>query len=575
MDYQRIFILLGLAVTAYLLVLEWNKDYGQGAKVPVSQEIQSDASVSTGALDDLLPTAPTAAQPVPGDMVPGSSTTTPADIVPSIDPVPQAAESITPVDTNRYLVVSTDVLNVRIDKLGGDIVSVSLPAYPATLESPDVPFILVDPKNAYSAQSGLIGPNGTDTASGRPMFTARQSRYELGDSQSVSVELSLPDNGDGVTVTKTFTFSRSNYLIDITYAVSNNSSASWSAAVFAQIKRDGKDPINVDTNAMGMQPYIGGASRTPEASYQKLEFDDLEEETYQQKFTGGYMAMVQHYFISAFVPASDVEHNYQARKLPGQDIYLLGFTSPLWTVPAGAIASQSVKYYAGPKDQYALQDIAEGLDLTIDYGFLWWLAQPLFYLLTFIQTFVVNWGVAIMLLTLVVKMVLYPLSAASFRSNAKLRKLQPQLLRLKEQHGDDKQKFSQEMMNLYKKEGANPLGGCLPLLLQMPVFIALYWVLLESVEIRQAPFALWITDLSTKDPYFVLPILMGISMYFVTMMQPTPPDPMQAKIFKMMPIMFTFFFLWFPAGLVLYWLVNNVLSISQQWYVTRQLDKSD
>ena len=278
--------------------------------------------------------------------------------------------------------------------------------------------------------------------------------------------------------------------------------------------------------------------------------------------------------MSAWVPVGNGAFSYQARKLANQDTYLFGFTTPLMTVIPGGSGKIGAQYYAGPKDQYRLEEIAEGLDLTVDYGFLWWLAKPLFYLLTFIHGMVNNWGVAIILLTVIVKTLLFPLSAASFRSMAKMRKLQPEMARLKERHGEDKQKFSQAMMELYKKEGANPLGGCFPILLQMPVFLALYWTLMESVELRQAPFMLWINDLSVMDPYFVLPILMGGSMFLTQMMQPEPPDPVQAKVFKMMPIMFTFFFLWFPSGLVLYWLVNNLLSLSQQLYVTRQIEKA-
>jgi YidC/Oxa1 family membrane protein insertase len=285
------------------------------------------------------------------------------------------------------------------------------------------------------------------------------------------------------------------------------------------------------------------------------------------------MALVQHYFVSAWVPVGEGIFSYSARKLPNKDIYLFGFTTSLMTISPGQSREIGAQYYAGPKDQYRLEEIADGLDLTVDYGFLWWLAQPLFYLLTKIHGVVNNWGVAIILLTVIVKTLLFPLSATSFRSMAKMRKLQPEMARLKERFGDDKQQFSQAMMELYKKEGANPLGGCFPILLQMPVFLALYWTLMESVELRQAPFVLWIYDLSVMDPYFVLPILMGASMFLTQMMQPEPPDPTQAKVMKMMPIMFTFFFLWFPSGLVLYWLVNNILSVLQQWFVMRQVEK--
>ena len=278
--------------------------------------------------------------------------------------------------------------------------------------------------------------------------------------------------------------------------------------------------------------------------------------------------------MSAWVPAADETHTFTARKLSGSNIYLFGFTTPNWTVAPGSSYTEKASFYAGPKDQYKLREISPGLNLTVDYGFLWWLAEPLFALLTFIHGVVSNWGISIILLTMIVKALLYPLSATSLRSMAKMRRLQPEMARLKERYGDDRQQFSQAMMELYKKEGTNPLGGCLPMLLQMPVFLALYWTLMESVELRHSPFFLWIRDLSDMDPYFILPILMGGSMFLNQMMQPEPPDPVQAKVFKFMPIMFTFFFLWFPSGLVLYWLVNNLLSVLQQWYVTRQLEKS-
>jgi len=556
MDFQRIIILLGLAVTSYFLILAWNEDYGNGRK-------DVDAPVTLQSEEETV---------VPVDFLPLEENEADLDVIPKVD-VTEAIPSQTVGQIADVVVVTTDVLKVIIDKKGGDITSVSLVRFPTSMETQDEPFVLVDPRNSYSAQSGIIGPNGTDTTKGRPTFITAVNEYSLGDNSELTVSMSFIQE-DGVKIFKEFTFFPENYLIDINYRVGNPTSEPWQGAIFAQIKRNSEEPYDVDTNAMGMRPFIGGATWTEDAPYQKLEFEDIEEESYRAKNTGGYIAMVEHYFVSAFVPDKEKEHSYQARKLAGKDAYLFGFTSPLWTVAPGVNEEQQFQFYAGPKDQYRLREISEGLDLTIDYGFLWWMAQPLFFLLTTIQQYVVNWGIAIMLLTLVVKGLLYPLSAAGFRSNAKLRKLQPEMLRLREQYGDDKQKLSQGMMDLYKKEGTNPLSGCFPLLLQMPVFIALYWVLLESVELRQAPFMLWIKDLSVMDPYFVLPILMGISMYFVTLLQPEPPDPMQAKIFKMMPIMFTFFFLWFPAGLVLYWLVNNVLSILQQWYVTRQIEKS-
>lgn len=559
MDYQRIFILLGLAVTAYMLVLAWNEDYGQAASrvegTAVEQVLQSQSDATN---QISLPEA--AAEGESESLVPRLAEE-------------QQADPVEPVPGRQLIAVSTDVLEVLIDPLGGDIVRVALPRYPEALETPDIPYVLVDPRNAYVAQSGLIGPNGTDRQGRRPLFESTQTEWSLGTGNTLQVELTT-SQPDGAQITKTFVFRRGDYLIDVDYRISASESAAWRGGLFAQIKRDSQEPKTDTSNLMGLRPYVGGATRSDQELYDKLTFDDLEEESYKLSIEGGYMAMVQHYFVAAWVSSDDKKNTYQARKLKGQDIYLFGFTTPAVAIEPGSTEHLSASFYAGPKDQYRLAEIAEGLDLTVDYGFLWWLAQPLFHLLTAIHSLAGNWGIAIICLTIIVKTLLYPLSAASFRSMAKMRKLQPEMVRLKERYGDDRQQFSQAMMELYRKEGANPLGGCLPILLQMPVFLALYWTLMESVELRQAPFFFWIHDLSVMDPYFILPILMGISMYVTQMLQPEPPDPVQAKVFKMMPIMFTFFFLWFPSGLVLYWLVNNLLSILQQWYVTRQIEKA-
>jgi YidC/Oxa1 family membrane protein insertase len=558
MDYQRIFIILGLAVTAYLLILAWNEDYGQKA-----------SSVETYQNDTVSQSTPTT-NDLPG--VP-SIDEGGANIVPTVEnsDSPRALEKNGTTE-QRLIHIRTDVLDLQIDLQGGDVVRGALPKFPVTIDQPDVPFLLLDPLNSYSAQSGLIGRNGTDTASGRPIFQATASRFEMVSDETLIVDLFLPADG-GITITKRFTFNPGDYLVQVDYLVDNQSSGLWQAAMFAQLKRDGEDPVASETQGMGLQPYVGGATFSAEGPYTKLDFDDVEEDGYKAQIEGGYMALVQHYFVSAWVPNAEGTYAYQARKLKDRNIYLYGFTGPMRQIEAGSSGRLSAQLYMGPKDQYRLEEISAGLNLTVDYGFLWWLAQPLFYLLTFIHGIVGNWGLSIIVLTIIVKSLLYPLSAASFRSMAKMRKLQPEMARLKERYGDDKQQFSQSMMELYKKEGANPLGGCLPILLQMPVFLALYWTLMESVELRHAPFILWIDDLSAMDPYFVLPILMGISMFVTQMLQPEPPDPVQAKVFKFMPIMFTFFFLWFPSGLVLYWFINNLLSIMQQWYVTRQVEK--
>ena len=558
MDIQRVLIMLGLAVTSYMLILAWNEDYYQGSTQTTEESVVVNDAYGTG---DILPTMSD----------PTSMGFT--DIVPSLegDDVTQAVVSV-PVARN-LVTVTTDVLVVKIDTLGGDIVSVALPKFPEKLETPEIPFVLVDPKNSYVAQSGLIGPSGTDKKGTRPTFTADRMSFEMGSAPELTVTLSTVQL-DGTTILKNYHFTRGDYLVDVDYQITNLGESAWKGGLFAQIKRDGQSPVSSSENLMGMQPYVGGATRSDDEFYRKLEFDDLEEEPYKLTLDEGYIAMVQHYFVSAWVPRELSGNTYRGRKLKDQDIYIFGLTTAPVTIEPGDTGTIGASFYAGPKDQYRLEEIATGLELTVDYGFLWWLAQPLFFMLTAIHSFVGNWGLAIIGLTIIVKSCLYPLSAASFRSMAKMRKLQPEMVRLKERFGDDRQQFSQAMMELYKKEGANPLGGCLPILLQMPVFLALYWTLMESVELRQAPFFLWIHDLSAMDPYFILPILMGISMFLTQRMQPEPPDPVQAKVFKFMPIMFTFFFLWFPSGLVLYWLVNNILSILQQVYVTRQLEKA-
>ncbi|HKI75132.1 MAG TPA: membrane protein insertase YidC, partial [Pseudomonadales bacterium] len=437
-----------------------------------------------------------------------------------------------------------------------------------------VPFLLIDPRNHYAVQSGLIGKDGTDTAKGRPEFQTAKSSYQMSDGQKQLVVDLTDTTQSGVKITKRFIFDRGRYLISIDYLIDNESEAPFTAAMFGQIKRDSQTPVVSDVKGMRLRPYTGGATFKDDSPYTKLKFGDIEDDPYHDTVKGGYMAMVQHYFVTAWVPEKGETHTFTARKLGNQDIYLYGYTTPNWTVEPGKTYTEKSSFYVGPKNQYKLKAISPGLNLTVDYGFLWWLAEPLFELLTFIHSVVGNWGVSIILLTMCVKALLYPLSATSLRSMAKMRRLQPEMARLKERYGDDRQQFSQAMMDLYKKEGTNPLGGCLPMLLQMPVFLALYWTLMESVELRHSPFIFWIHDLSDMDPYFVLPILMGGSMFLNQMMQPEPPDPIQAKVFKFMPVMFTFFFLWFPSGLVLYWLVNNLLSVLQQWYVTRQLEKS-
>ena len=474
--------------------------------------------------------------------------------------------------SDKLIRVQTDVFDLAIDPLGGDIVQLKLPLFPRRQDRPDVPFQLFnnDANQLYLAQSGLTGSNGPDArANGRPLYSASQSSYTLAEGQDeLVVELTFSEAG--VNYVKRFSFKRGTYDLAVSYRIDNQSNQPWSGNLFAQLKRDASaDPSS--STATGSATYLGAALWTAEKPYTKVSMSDMDSGPLKENVQGGWVAWLQHYFVTAWIPAKDTANTVQTRK-DSQGNYIIGFTGPALNVPAGASAETSATLYAGPKTQKNLLALSPGLDLTIDYGMLWFIAQPIFWLLEHIHNLLGNWGWSIICLTIVIKLAFFPLSAASYKSMARMRAVAPKLAALKEQFGDDRQKMSQGMMELYKKEKINPLGGCLPILVKMPVFLALYWVLLESVEMRQAPWMFWITDLSIKDPFFLLPIIMGATMFIQQQLNPTPPDPMQAKVMKLMPIIFTFFFLWFPAGLVLYWVVNNCLSIAQQWYITRKIE---
>ena len=553
-EMQRIALLVGLAVTGYLMILAWNEDYLQSKPVA---ERTSAPDLGEATLSE--PTPETASD------IPDASfiNAPPVAEAPPTGGREQAGD--------RLVRVSTPSQEVWIDLRGGDIRRVLLPRYPVALDRPDVPFELLNVGDGrlYMAQSGLIGPDGLDSGTERPLFSAAQSRYQAEEGEAVSIVLEAEHQG--VKVKKIFGFRGGDYLIDLAYEVENNRAEPFRASLFGQIKRDAKAPPDQESFSLGPQPYLGAALTTAESRYQKISFDDLGEGDFRATVDGGWIAFLQHYFLSAWVADEGDPNGYYGRKR-NDGTYIVGYTGPLRTVAPGGTGEWRTRFYAGPKDQKRLERIAENLNLTVDYGFLWWLAVPLFSLLDWLHGLFGNWGMAIIMLTFLVKLVLYPLSSASYKSMANMRRVAPQMKRLQERYSDDRQKLSQEMMGLYKKEGVNPLGGCLPMLLPMPIFIALYWVLFESVELRQAPFMLWIHDLAAMDPYFVLPLLMGGTMYAQQLLSPTLGDPMQARIMKMMPIMFTVLFLFFPAGLVLYWLVNSVLSIAQQWYVMKKAE---
>ena len=575
MDIRRFAIIFGLAISTYFLILAWNDDYGQAAvaNAPIAQNSAIEVGDSPAAGDILA-----------AGQGSDNNSDIPYVVPAALEPEVQAAAS------TQLIQVKTDVLNVTINPLGGEIVEVSLPAYPADISDKSIPFVLMEnnARRVYVAQSGLLDAKGKQWEKNQP-YSASQVSYQL-DESSDTLAVELSTQLDGVEVKKVFTFQRNNYLIDVKYHVANGTDSQWRGVFFAQLKRDrSEDPQQ--GSSMGMQAYLGPAITTNESKYEKVSFDDIDDKRLAETVDGGWVAMLQHYFVSAWVANPETTHSVYAKPNKLGE-YIVGFhdgKTPL-QVAAGETGSIGAQLYVGPKSQYVLADVAENLDLTVDYGWLWWIAQPLFAVMNFIESGYINflglveidlgggvgnWGVAIILLTVLIKLAFFKLSATSYRSMANMRKVAPKLAAIREKYGDNKEKLGQEMMALYKKEKINPLGGCLPILVQMPVFIALYWVLAESVELRQAPFFLWINDLSAIDPYFVLPLLMGASMFVQMQLNPTPPDPVQARVMKLMPVIFTVFFLFFPSGLVLYWVVNNLLSITQQYVITKQIENAD
>lgn len=570
-EIQRIVLLIGLAAVGYMMILAWNDDFnGKTDAAPYTSAplVQGDET------NALLPAEQLAGTPEPSTTSSGNDLADESLLQDDAGRLPATVNSTAPaVKAGQLIEVVTPVLKVWIDRAGGDIVRVQLPQHPLNIEQPDIPLQLLDrsTKQTYIAQSGLQWLTGPGKGAPRRNFTSKQSKYELTPGQD-TLTVTLTAQLDGIEITKEFVFTENDYLVNVNFNALNNTGAAVEAKLVAQIKRDDRDPPGEDSFSLGPQPYVGAALTTAESRYEKLEFDTIDDDgVFDQYVDGGWMAFLQHYFISAWIGNPEDSNRFFGKK-NNAGLYVFGYISPGQSVAPGAQAQWHSRFYAGPKDQKRLEEIAPNLNLTVDYGFLWWLAVPLFGFLSWLHGVVGNWGVAIMLLTFMVKLVLYPLSAAAYRSTANMRRVAPQMKRLQERYSDNRQKLSGEMMALYKKEGVNPLGGCLPMLLPMPIFLALYWVLYESVELRHAPFMLWIDDLAAMDPLFVLPLLMGVSMFFQMSLTPQMGDPMQQKMMKMMPVMFTVLFLFFPAGLVLYWLVNNVLSIAQQYYVIRQAE---
>ncbi|KAA8731239.1 membrane protein insertase YidC [Acinetobacter qingfengensis] len=564
-QWARFAILGAMFVTAYLLILAWQKDYGQKAA------------------DHVEPPAVVAQAGNNSADLPTQQSNSAATDVPQANNTAQAATSSAQTTQHGLISVKTDLYNVWIDPKGGDIVRLELLSHEKSKDSKQPFVMLQNDKNIYVAQSGLVGPNGPDqNSTGRPLYETAKTAYSLADGKVETDKegqthkvLEVPmvfKMANGVEVFKTYRFTEGAYPIGLKQTVVNRSNANWQGQLFAQLKRDDAiDPGKSSQGIFTLGTYLGGAWGTPDEHYNKLKFANFDDEKLNQQAKGGWIGIVQHYFVSAWIPDVGYTAHLESRN-SGKD-HIIGFRSPMVDVPAGKQYEFKATLYSGPKIQSELKDLAVGLNQTVDYGWLWPIAKLLFVGLQFFHGIVGNWGWSIILLTILVKLILWPLSAKSYRSMAKMRVIAPEMQRMKEEFGEDRMRFSQEMMALYKREQVNPLSGCLPLLLQMPIFLALYWVLMESVELRHAPWILWIQDLSAMDPWFILPLIMGVTMFIQQMLNPQPADPMQAKVFRLMPIIFTVFMLFFPAGLVLYWVINNSITIFQQWFINKNIEK--
>lgn len=504
------------------------------------------------------------ALPAPGDeLISSQSDNTP---LPETEGMPLVA---TPrlLATGEQIKVVTDMVVAEIDTVGGDLRRLELLQHPSS-ESKDIPYALLQSQASHIsvAQSGLIGDGLPNHKTEYKLDSGTRDYTLAADQDKVVVRLVAPEV-NGVQVTKIYTFHRGSYVIDVQFEVQNLGEATIRPFAYFQILRDNVPPAGA---TMMIPTYLGAAIYTENEKFQKIQFSDLDKNKadYPKNADNGWIAMLEHYFVSAWLPQQKTPREFFAKRI-SDNLYSAGVIVPVSAIEPGQTASVTMPLYEGPQEQDKLAELAPGLELTVDYGWLTVVAVPLFWLLSFYHEWVGNWGIAIILLTMTVKILFFPLSAAGYRSMARLRLVTPKLQRIQEQYKSDRQQMHQAMMELYKQEKINPMGGCLPILVQIPVFIALFWTLLAAVELRYAPLALWITDLSSPDPYYVLPVLMGISMFVQHRLNPKPTDPIQAKVMQIMPFMFSVFFFFFPAGLVLYSLVNNVLSIAQQWQITR------
>ena len=550
MDLQRLFLFL---IFAFSLVLVW--DGWQRYQHPEQTIQSSEAARKDLSVPQEIP-QPSTAQGSPNDkqsaLLPDSATH---------GAIATQAEQA----TGKTIHVKTDFLDVEISSVGGNIERLSLLNQPDSLDrsKPLVLFERGQNTHNYYAQSGLLGENLPNHKS---LFIPEHDQYQLADNaEQLQVRLKA-DSNSPLKVTKVFTFQRGSYVIDVSYEMENTGQVPVTASSYFQLIRDSVAP---EGSMRFLPTYTGAAVYTDKEKFQKVSFSDIEKNKtkYAKQADNGWIGILQHYFVAAWLPKDKSNREYFTHKLDG-DMYSVGVVLPAEVIAPGQTAVEGAQLYAGPTES-TLDSIAPGLGLTVDYGWLTIIATPLFWVMTLFHHWTHNWGVAIIFLTILIKLIFFPLSAASYRSMAKMRLVAPKLEKIKQQYADDREQLNRAMMELYKTEKINPLGGCLPVVIQIPVFIALYWSILSSVEMRYAPFFGWITNLSAPDPYYILPTLMGISMFVQMRLNPKPPDPMQAKVMQIMPIAFSAMFFFFPVGLVLYSLVNNVLSIAQQWFITR------
>lgn len=545
METRRIILLAALSFIVISLWHAWEHDY---PTLPTQQLTEAANQPS----QNLLPALPD----TQGATVPLAATS-------AVEASPLPSQSF----PNRIIHVKTDVLALDIDLSRGDIVQAALLKYPVSVEEKNQPFVLLydKPGEQYIAKSSLLEKEAAGLKDIVFNYESNGNNYELS-GQELQVTLT-GQTADGLTVRKVFHFTKGSYLIQVHYDIVNNSPNLWKGYLNTQLLRS--SPKEDKSSLFHIGTYTGASySNPPNNRYKKLSFSDISKNNFTQDANGGWIAMQQHYFLSAWVPPAQSQNTLYTRH--ANNDYVIGSVSQAIQLQPQQSQKVSSRLYLGPETASTLKEIAPGLDLTVDYGWLWFLSSLLFSLMKAIYQLVGNWGWAIVLVTVLIKLAFYRLSAKSYRSMAGMRKLQPKLQALRDRYGDDKAKLSQATMELYRQEKINPLGGCLPILVQIPVFIALYWVLLESVELRQAPFIFWIKDLAAADPYHILPVIMGITMFIQQRLNPAPPDPMQAKIMMFLPVLFTGLFWNFPAGLVLYWIINNTLSILQQWYITKK-----